>query len=498
MEGQKVEHKVVLPLKSSVRIGKTIFELFDLGVEDDTRSFPVNKNSVAYRIQPDTLETSPVQQSADSHDDKEIVRDENKRLAAIYKFQNIISAELDENKLYTKILTAVFNVIPAEKALLLLYDLESGDFHPVVRRTVNGKSQQANSVDDDSLNQKIVTFVKEKHEAVLSIEPADKSGFQGDSSLPKIMLSTMCVPLLGKQQINGMLYLSLSSPIEQYTEDDLRLLTVIGHTAGMAIEHCKMMHFNMKNERLVATGATAAGISHYIKNILAGLDGSLNLLRLGIDEKDFGLADEAWNILSKNHRRLGNVVLDLLNLASEQNPHFEVSDISLIAREVVELLESQLSQEGIKIEYVGGDKEKPLYAEVDARGIHRVLLNLVTNAEHAILAKQKTLGDTTGVIKVSAGFNEKKNFVVISIEDDGVGMEREEIKKIFDLFVTSKGSAGTGLGLAVCKRIVEAHSGTITASGEKGRGSIIRFSLPVSHTEMNTNTISIQKMRQSL
>jgi signal transduction histidine kinase len=216
---------------------------------------------------------------------------------------------------------------------------------------------------------------------------------------------------------------------------------------------------------------------------------------MGIDENDTKLSDEAWQILNKNHRRLGNVVLDLLNLASEQKPNFAVHNVNEIVKDVYELWKDQLSNENIKLDVDLKALELPLFSEVDAKGVHRILLNLVINAEHAILSRQTSTDERfDGVIGLNAAFNESKDYVVVTITDNGVGLEQTETKRIFDLFISSKGNAGTGLGLAVCKRIVEAHGGSITVTSEKGKGCAFSFTLPVAHNEMNTSTCMIKRM----
>jgi len=481
--GQKVTQKAPLPYRTPVRIGKTVFELFQLSSVEQTAvlKMPVEAtSSFSCRIRPETL----VQDERLAANEPGVMKEENKRLAAVYKFQNIVSSVLDEKELYAKILNAVCSVMPADKAFLLLFDVESSDFVPRVARSGNAPLRE---VDPADLNKTIITFVKENREAVLSIDEAP----QGNGAKTCVM----CVPMLGKQQLNGMLYLIVSRPEMNYSEDDLRLLTVIGHTSGMAIEHNKMLEFNVRNERLVATGTTAASLSHYIKNILAGLDGSLNLLRMGIDEKDMKLADESWQILNKNHRRLGNVVLDLLNLASEQKPNFAVHDVNEIIKDVYDLWKDQLLTENIKLVVDPKTKDLPLFAEVDAKGVHRILLNLVINGEHAVLSRQTSLDEKfDGLLFIGASFNENKDYVIVTVTDNGVGLEQSETKKIFDLFISSKGNAGTGLGLAVCKRIVESHGGSITVTAEKGKGCTFAFSLPVAHNEMNTSTCTIKRI----
>lgn len=481
--GQKVSQKTPLPPHAPIRIGRTILELHLTKTGDDTSEIKMTDSAtsnIACRIRPETL-AAPEKQETNA---PSVVKAENRRLSSVYKFQNIIATVVDERELYPKILGAVCSVMPFDKAFLLVYDLTASDFITKVARDADGPMREFAEMDIDKA---VVAFVKENKEAVLSIDESPvKSGGQP--------MSVMCVPMTGKQQLNGMLYIAKSGSA-QYSEDDLRLLTVIGHTSGMAIEHSKMLEFNVRNERLVATGTTAASLSHYIKNILAGLDGSLSLLRMGIDENDTKLSDEAWQILNKNHRRLGNVVLDLLNLASEQKPNFAVHNVNEIVKDVYELWKDQLSNENIKLDVDLKALELPLFSEVDAKGVHRILLNLVINAEHAILSRQTSTDERfDGVIGLNAAFNESKDYVVVTITDNGVGLEQTETKRIFDLFISSKGNAGTGLGLAVCKRIVEAHGGSITVTSEKGKGCAFSFTLPVAHNEMNTSTCMIKRM----
>ena len=495
MVGRKVDKRSPLPLKTSVRIGNTIIELID-AYASDTQSF--NRPFVAYSIQPETLALS--RPGADQEDGSpgrapslRLLREESQHLSAIYKFQNMIASVLDEKKLYPRILNALMDVIATDKAYLLLYDLETGAFLPVGGRDESGMIEKINPKDISSA---VIDFVRENKESVLSIDDSpEKRQFQEMVGMPNVVTSIMCVPMLGKRQLNGMVYLSVTSTTQKYTEDDLRLLTVIGHIAGMAIENSRLVEFNLKNERLVATGATAAGLSHYIKNILAGLDGSLNLLQMGIEEKDFEITSEAARILNKNHRRLSNLVLDLLNLASEQQPELAIHDLNAIINDVVELVEPQLRQEKISVKVDTSVKNTPFYVELDAKGIHRVLLNLISNSEQAILAKRDSTGEESGHILVTSKFNDKGDLAIVAVSDDGIGLDKKELDSMFDLFVTSKGSIGTGLGLAVSKRIVTAHEGNIYASSEKGEGCTVAFSLPVSHSEMSTVTRTIAKIR---
>ncbi len=492
MMGRKLTKKSILPLRTSVRLGNSIFELFNMFTRDDTQS--VSMPLVTYRIQPETL--APANPSLTTEHQKEMLRlveEENKRLSLIYKFQNQISSIFKENELYPRITKAVMGAIKSDEVFLLVYDVDNGRFVPVAGRKADHDLEE---IDANAINRNIIDFVQENHEAVLSTGNRIGDPFKAASQgMGAATMSIMCVPMFGKQQLNGMIYVTLTSAERQYTENDLRIMTVLGHIAGMALENVRLIEFNLKNERLVATGTTAASLSHCIKNIIAGLDGSLNLLKMGIDENDINLANEALGILSKNHRRLGNLALDLLNLTTDQKLNLKLVDVSDVINELTETMAVQFKQQNITISATLDPTGIPLCAEVDEKGIHRVILNLLTNAEQAVLERiEKHGAEPPGHISISAQFNEGRDHILVSVADNGVGIEPEKAATLFDMFKTTKGMGGSGLGLAVSKKIVEAHGGTIYATGQVGKGCTMTFAIPVGVEEASTSTRALKKM----
>jgi signal transduction histidine kinase len=493
MMGKKIIKKSILPLRTSVRIGNTIFELFNAFSRDETLS--VQLPLVTYRIQPETLTSMQAPLAGEPPKDAaKLVEEESKRLATIYKFQNRISSIFKEEELYPRLTKAVMGAIQCDTAYLLIYDLDSGHFIPMSGRK---NEVELTEINKDEINSNIIDFVQENHEAVLSTGNRIGDPFQAAvAGVNTPTMSIMCVPMFGKQQLNGIIYITLTSAEKQYNENDLRLLTVLGHTAGMALENARLIEFNLKNERLVATGTTAAGLSHCIKNIIAGLDGSLNLLKMGIEASDMTLANEALLILSKNHRRLGNLALDLLNLTTDQKLNLKIIDLNDVIEELVEMLSPQLKQENILIAAEKDPSNVPLCLEADEKGLHRVILNLLTNAEQAILERiEKSGEEPPGKIIISGKFNDEKDKIIVSIADNGIGIEPEKAATLFDLFMTTKGMAGSGLGLAVSKKIVEAHIGTIYATGQKDKGCTMTFSIPVCQAgDFGTSTKAIKKI----
>ncbi|QSH41348.1 FHA domain-containing protein [Lentisphaerota bacterium ZTH] len=472
--GQRIDGRVRLPLNTSIRIGTSVLQLRCINPLEDTKS--LKDAEIFFSLQPDTLTAKTG--SVGNFSAMEVI-------SAIYRFQNCISSTLDKHELFERILDAVSEVITSGNVYILTFDLNRGRFIPRLQFQLTDRAYKRDCLGE--LNSTVINFVKENHEAVLSKVKSHRMGNHADS--------VMCVPMIGKDQVNGMLYMEQDAAKYTYTENDLRLMAVIARSAGMAIEFADMLKFNLRNERLVATGTTAASLSHYIKNILAGLDGSMGLLEMGIRDRDMKLAGSSLSIVRRNHDRLGNLVMDLLNLASDRKPNRELVDLRTILKDIHELMACQLGQQGIKLIFEPQLPDYPVYAEVDVKGIHRTLLNLVNNAQHAVSLKKTGREDGfLGKISLSADLEKERDFAKVTVADNGVGVASAEKDKIFDLFISSKGSAGTGLGLAVCRKIIEAHGGSIAVEGKSGKGCIISFAVPISLNSQDTTAMALPRV----
>ncbi len=150
---------------------------------------------------------------------------------------------------------------------------------------------------------------------------------------------------------------------------------------------------------------------------------------------------------------------------------FTEGDANAPVTEVVELLESRAAAEGIALNVELSDQLVPVC--FDPEGIHRCLLNLVTNAIDACGedgAPGKTVTVTT---------NRPENWAVeYQVIDTGSGMSKDVQDKIFQSFFSTKGTRGTGIGLMMTKRIVDQHQGIIEVTSKKAAGSIISIKLP--------------------
>jgi len=197
-------------------------------------------------------------------------------------------------------------------------------------------------------------------------------------------------------------------------------------------------------ERLAELGRISAWLAHEIRNPLGSISGSIEMLREGeaMTSEDKKLCD----IVSREVERLNDLVSDMVDLSKTRAPEIEAVDVSLLAREVVELAAKSRAAESHRVECDGSNG--PLVAMCDPAQMRQVLWNLVRNALQA--------SPSNGVVRVGVEAAPTDR-ISLWVEDDGAGIDDDAKLRIFDAFYTTR-AHGAGIGLAVVKRIVDDHA----------------------------------------
>ncbi|MBN2032388.1 MAG: response regulator [Deltaproteobacteria bacterium] len=226
-------------------------------------------------------------------------------------------------------------------------------------------------------------------------------------------------------------------------------------------------------ERLAAVGRTVAGLAHAIKNITSGLTGGMYVLEKGLELDNKSYLKEGWQMIRGNAEKVKRLAVDLLNYAKEREPEYQMLDPNVPAREVFELMVSRAGELGVSLKSdLAQDLPKAWF---DPEGIHRVLLNLVTNAIDACT----DLSCTPRIWEVAIRTSKPQGWAVeYEVSDNGCGMEEETKRKVFQTFFSTKGSKGTGLGLMIAKKIVDEHGGVISLFSDKEKGTTFTVRLP--------------------
>ena len=374
-------------------------------------------------------------------------------------------------ELLERVMDTVFEEIRVDHGFILMRDEESGEFLPhVVRcRTKNGKANRGQV----TTSRTIIDHVLSSKEGILCTNAQADQRFvrSKDGSIHHYGLrSVICVPITVRDEVLGIIHIDTSIANHQYTEEQLRLMIAIGYQTGMALENLKLLSARMQTERLAATGETVAHLSHYIKNILQGMRAGTDMIDMGLERGNLSTIATGWPIVHRNLQKIYNLTTNMLAFSKDRQPARQMVRLSRIVNEVIELVQRNADDRGVMLLAETDDDHPPI--PVDPDGIHQVALNLITNAVEAVEPRK-------GVVNVRTTYDEKTQEATLTVADNGPGIDAEDLRHIFEPFHSTKGQAGTGLGLAVARKIVHEHNGRIDVSSMPGEGTIFRVRLPI-------------------
>jgi PAS domain S-box-containing protein len=222
-----------------------------------------------------------------------------------------------------------------------------------------------------------------------------------------------------------------------------------------------------ESEKLAAIGQLSAGIAHEVRNPLSSIKMSLQILEkrmqpTGNDLKRFKIAE-------KEVEHLEELVNDVLIYARPATPKIEFSDMRKILENALAMAERALTDHRIQIQ-MSFEENIPLVS-VDAAMLEQAFLNIYRNAIEAM--------DDGGILRIFVGRVENGQMsLMVTIEDNGCGIEEADLPHIFNPFFTKK-KYGTGLGMTQVKKIVDLHMGTIEVTSKKGEGTRVMVTFPI-------------------
>ena len=226
-----------------------------------------------------------------------------------------------------------------------------------------------------------------------------------------------------------------------------------------------------KSQSMAALGELTSTATHEFNNVLMTI---INYAKMGMRHDDKETRDKAFAKINKAGQRASKITNSVLGMARNRSEHFEMTNVKTIIDESMVLLEREMQKYRIAV-----DMEIDDVPEVSAIGnqIQQVLLNLLINARQAM--------SDGGQLVIKLKQNTESNTVDLSVRDYGPGIPQEKLRRIFEPFYTTKqgpdesGKGGTGVGLATCKNIIEAHGGKIRVESSVGKGTCFTLKLPI-------------------
>ena len=464
--------KKVLRNGDRVQIGRT-----QLAFQDTTADESAFKVDLRAELEPQSSIVTELEQNAGDtllrqargSDSRSVARS-LQNLRTLYRIsEEAVQSSMSLGQLLRRMLDLTLEAVGADRGCILLDSpTEDGKLVP------QALSYRSESGDPSRMpvSRSIVDYVLRKGQSVRTSDARRDRRFpRGESIVRAGIREAMCVPVPGHHVTHGVVYVDITSTDnhvlsddggDQFSEDQLRLLAAVGRQVALTVENNRYQTALLKAERLGAMGQTIAMLSHHIKNILQGVRGGSYLIDTGLNDHNEDLVRKGWGIVEKNQNKIYHLVMDMLTFSKDRQPALELANLNETVGDVIELMQARADECGVKFDIHLDENLPP--AMFDSEGIHRAVLNIVINAIDAV-------EDRPGAaIRIQTGYDPDSESVFVAIADNGPGIPEEQLDKIFQLFESTKGARGTGLGLAVSQKILREHGGEITVQSKPNEG----------------------------
>ena len=387
----------------------------------------------------------------------------------LQRVTSFVSHIANLGKLLTAIMEESKTILDAEASSLLLYNKEEKVLFFEVATGAKG-----NLVKQIKLKMgQGIAGVCAKERRVINVKDVtrEKHFFAGADKQSKFKTrAILAMPLVRKNRLLGVLEVLNKKNGSFFTDEDVSMMEIIATQAALAIENAYLFRDNLRKANLAGIGQTMICLSHNTKNILNGLMGGITLVDEGMKSSDGDLTGTGWRMVKQNVERISDLILDMLNFSSKKKPLYQKTKVNPFLKGIGSIYEERIKEKECRMEYDFDDRITEV--ELDNQGLQRALLNLLTNAVEAIPPK-------TGCITLRTRLLPDNRMFQIAVQDNGCGIPPENLKKIFDLFFTTKGHKGTGLGLSVVKKIIKEHNGKLDVTSRPGEGTCFTLTFPV-------------------
>ncbi len=289
------------------------------------------------------------------------------------------------------------------------------------------------------------------------------------------LVSLLSVPLVFSARPVGVLNVYTREP-HRFSNEEIKLLQTLADLSAVAIEKSRLLtrvvdteETLRQSERLSALGLLAAEVAHEIRNPLTVMQMLFHSLVSSTTME--GPARKDAEIIEEKMKQMNRIVDQILSLVRSAEPIKEPIAVSQLIDDIILLVRHKLYRQGIEIRRIVPEGLPPLTA--DRAQLEQAILNLILNAVGAM--------PEGGILWLGASLEKSTDAtrIVLQVRDNGAGMTKAQAESLFAPFLTTK-PQGTGIGLALVRRILENHSGKIEIESRPRRGTKVRLLLPVS------------------
>lgn len=410
-------------------------------------------------------------------------------LATVIKVSEAVSGEIVLEKVIDTLMRTALEHTGAERGLMILP--HDDEFWIEAEATTSSNDVQVElrqaSVTESELPQSVFHYALRTREAVL-LQDASQSPFSSDDYVRKHHArSVLCLPILKQSRLLGMLYLENNLTAHAFTPTRMTILKLLASEAAVSIENARLYRDLAEREdasrtlqmelahanRLATMGQLAASIAHEVNQPIGAARNNAHAALRFLDREppDLGETREALECVVNDTYRASDIIGGIRDQVKKVPPRMEAVDLNGAIVEVIALIRGELSKHHVSVQTRLSEHLPPVRA--DRVQLQQVMLNLILNAIEAIISIEDEVREL--VISTEACALEG---MLIAIADSGPGIAAQDRERIFESFYTTK-DGGVGIGLSICRAIVDAHGGRLWADEHQPRGAVLRFTLPV-------------------
>jgi C4-dicarboxylate-specific signal transduction histidine kinase len=343
------------------------------------------------------------------------------------------------------------------------------------------------TVTEAALPGSVLRYVLRTQENVILDDASAESPFSADPYIrQQNARSVLCLPLINQTKLIGMLYLENNLAPRVFAPSRIAVLKVLASQAAISLENSRL-YGDLQEQtakirtvqaelahvsRVTTLGQFTASIAHEVNQPIAA---ARNNARAGLnflDRRPPDLAEvrEALDCIVGDTDRAADIIDRIRDHIKKAPPKKEHFDLNEAIDEVVVLARSAISKNGVSVQTPHAERVLPV--EGDRVQLQQVVLNLILNAVEAMGSVQE------GPRELSISTEQTQaNGVLVAARDSGPGIDPENIERVFEAFYTTK-SSGVGMGLSICRSIIDAHGGRLWAEPNEPRGAVFQFTLP--------------------
>lgn len=480
VNNKKVD-RAVLQNGDKIIIGKRVFVFLVEGIEDQNSALefsPAFEETVS--ISTEELEQSKLlmhnahtaaqnffERPATDLEQAEYAELVHARISGLYHLSENLRTAVDPDEILEEGLAFLFNALPsAQRAVAML---RSGGTGTLEARTVKYRNPDPDQT-GIPVSSSILDRVLREQVAIVNRNLQDDPHFcQADSIVSHDIKSIICVPLMNRDAVIGALHLDNSDCLNPFTRDDMEFTAAVANELALSIANVNLQKKVINNEKMAAIGLTITNLAHNIRNLYNVQLNSVVLLDAEIQTIKHDRIASCWSLVRESLEKIAGLTSEMLEYTEVDSIKARPIDINAVIRAECEMLQKNLTTEGIGLEL----NLRPDLSEwmVDKKHLQRAILNLVVNAKDALK------GVDEACIKITTELEDDRQ-LIIRVSDNGCGIPKDARAKIFELFYTTKGTNGTGIGLAMIQKFVENQGGRFTVVSQLDVGSVFSMSFP--------------------